>query len=173
MAVIAKTSITGSNFEDLEVGLAALPRVAVVPTALGAAKSEWVVDADLATATDQPILYLRVVLDASDDVTAANALLTGVGALHVLPGTEKTFTLNAGATRCYMIAVGSAAIPADYTGGAGVISINETDVTDALAQMFFFDIDSRDEVRTVRIGMTPTYNSGLSAVIYVEAFSHV
>lgn len=170
MAVTQVIRVTGAASEEMAV--AAIPRISSVPTILNVSTSEVTIDADLATATDQPILYTRICLDASDDLTAASALLTGVGCKTLLPGERRTFTLGFNAQRVYAIGVGSAAEPADYTGGAGIMSIAEDDVADVQAQMFVFDFNTLEQVKTFSMAMTETYNSGLTARLLVEAESH-
>lgn len=166
------STILGAS-EAFPMSIGATPRFAASVLNLGVAKTEYEIDADLATATDQPILYTRICLDASDDVDASTRLMSGVGCKTLLPGERRQFTLGYSGQRFYMIGVGSAVEPADYTGGVGIMSVNEDDVADVQAQMFMCDLNTQEQTRTVTIAMTSTYNSGLSARLLVEADSHV
>jgi hypothetical protein len=156
----------------MPVSIASTPRYLVTPQRSGTYTSEIALNGDLTTATDQPIIGLRVLVDPGDDVTAADALLSGAGCRVITPDSSLTLDLAAGCKAIYVIGIGSAAIPADYTGGAFVISINETDSADALAQLCRFDLNYLDTVKTVTISLSATWSSGLAARVFMEAYSH-
>lgn len=156
----------------MPVSPTAQPRYPIAPLVAGAATCEIALDADLTTATDQPLLYTRLVVDPGDDVAAAEALMSGIGCKTVLPGERRSFDLAAGAVAIYLVAVGSAAEPADYAGGAGVISVAEDDLADVAAQMIRLDISALDLAKSFSVAMTPTYASGLAARLLIEVDSH-
>jgi hypothetical protein len=147
------------------------PRAAAVALRSGVLTAEIALNGDLTTATDQPIIGLRIIADPGDDVTAANALLTGAGCKVLLPGDCLTLELSAGIVALYMVGIGRAALPADYTGGSGVVSIAETDVADVYAQMIRLDFNSLDDVRSVTLSLS-VWGSELVGRVFLEANSH-
>lgn len=155
----------------MPVTLQGASRSLVSPLLAGAPTSEVALNGDLTTATDQPIIGLRVIADPGDDITAANALLTGAGCRILLPGDCLTLDAASSIVALYMVGIGNAAQPADYVGGAGVISINETDVADVYAQMVRLDFGSLEQVKTVALSLM-VWGSDLKARVFVEAGSH-
>ena len=149
----------------------AKPLPAVTPLVSGVATAEIALDADLATAVDQPIIGLRVIVDPGDDITAANALMSGAGCSVLLPDSSLSIETGAAIVAVYMVAIGSAAEPADYTGGVGVISIAENDVADVQASMVRLDFSDLDVVRKINLSLT-TWGSGLVGRVFVEASSY-
>lgn len=156
----------------MPIAVSSDPRYLVTPQRSGTNTSEIALNGNLTSATDQPIIGLRVLVDPGDDVTAADALLSGHGCRVLLPDSSMTLNLATGCKSIYMVGIGSAALPADYTGGAFVLSINETDQADALAQLCRLDVSSLDVVKTLTISLSATWDSGLSARVFVEAMSH-
>lgn len=155
----------------MPVTLQGASRSLVSPLRAGVPTAEVALNGDLTSATDQPIIGLRVIADPGDDIAAANALLTGAGCRILLPGDCLTLDAASGIVALYMVGIGNAALPADYVGGAGVISINETDVADVYAQMVRLDFSSLDAVKTVALSLT-VWGSELKARVFVEAGSH-
>lgn len=149
----------------------AQPLAPVAPLRSGVPTAEIALNGDLTTATDQPIIGLRVIADPGDDVTAANALLSGAGCRVLFPGDSLTLDALSGIVALYLVGVGSAAAPADYTGGVGVISIAETDVADVYTQMIRLDFSSLDQVKTVTLSLA-VWGSDLIGRVFVEAGSH-
>lgn len=156
----------------MPVSQTATPRNLASGLVSGVATQEIALNGDLTTATDQPIIGLRVVVNAGDDVAAAQSLATGIGCTFLTPDSVATLNLQAGATAVYVLGIGSAATPADYAGGACVQSVNDTSTTAALANLRRFDFSSLDVVKTLRVGLTATWASGLSARAFVEGYSH-
>lgn len=150
----------------------AQPRYPVSPMVAGVATHEVAIDADLATATDQPIIGLRIVVDPGDDVAAAQALMTGAGCRVVQPGDAITIEADAAISAVYIVGIGNAAEPADYTGGACIISLAEDDLADVAAQMVRLDFSVQDNVRSLSLQLSATWASGLAARVFVEANSH-
>lgn len=124
-------------------------------------------DGDLTSATDQVPLKWLVVINADDDVAAAQALMDGgPNVVEVLPGAQAQPIVYADdgvtpqvITRIYAVCVSSTAVPADYAGGAFIISDLETDIADVLTQMARFDFSSGLGATVARVVATPVYNT--------------
>ena len=123
-------------------------------------------DGDLATATDQVPLKWLAVINADDDVAAAQALMDGSpNVIEILPGAQaqKANVDSAGAseviTTIYAVCISSSAVPADYTGGAYILSDAETDIADALANMARFDFSAGYGATVARFVATPIYTT--------------
>lgn len=155
----------------MPVTAAEVPRYLAEVLKAGTPVNEIALNGDLTSATDQPIIFGRVCVDPGDDMTAATSLLSGAGCRVVMAGQWLQLDFAAGAKAIYLAAIGSGALPADYTGGVGVLSVAETDQTDALAQMIRLDISQVDAVKSLKIGLL-TWNSGLTGRWFVEARSH-
>lgn len=137
------------------------PRYRVTPTIATVPTAEIECDGDLTTATDQPPLYWRIVVNPGDDPTGAASLLNGQPEVLTLqPGDTRTIgPTNVAITEVHAIAVGSAALPADYSGGAYIISKAETDPADALAQRAKFVFSSVDDVREVEVSSSAVFGT--------------
>lgn len=156
----------------LPVNVTGAARPAITPQVLGVLAGDVRINGDLTTATDQPLLYLRVCIQAGDDVTAAaNLQAGGPDVFIVQPGGDIDIEVDRAITMVHLIGVGSAAAPADYTGGSYVASINDT-VANFLAQLARFEFLSSDAVKRVRISMSNTYASGLTARAYIQGVSY-
>lgn len=124
-------------------------------------------DGDLTSATDQLPLKWLAVINADDDVAAAQALMDGgPNVIEILPGAQaqKPVYADDGVTpqvieRIYAVCISSSAVPADYTGGAYIISDLETDIADVLAQMARFEFGSGLGATVARLMATPVYNT--------------
>jgi hypothetical protein len=122
-------------------------------------------DGDLTSATDQLPLKWLAVINADDDVAAAQALMDGgPNVIEILPGAQvqKPVYADDGVTpevitRIYALCISSSAVPADYTGGAYIISDLETDIADVLAQMARLDFSSGLGATVARLVATPVY----------------
>jgi hypothetical protein len=126
-------------------------------------------DGDLATATDQVPVRWYAVLNADDDVAAAQQLLDGgPNVIDITCGdaVQKLCQDESGVaqtiTTVYAVCISSSAIPADYTGGAYIISENETDIADVLANMARFDFSSGLGATYARLITTPVYSTNYS-----------
>lgn len=126
-------------------------------------------DGDLATATDQVPLKWLAVINADDDVAAAQQLMDeGPNVVTVLLGQQESpaVTDDDGAaeiiTTIHAVCVSSSAVPADYTGGAYIISGSETDIADVLANMARFDFSSGLGATTARLIASPLYSTNFS-----------
>lgn len=124
-------------------------------------------DGDLTTATDQVPLKWRVVVNADDDVAAAQALLdNGPNVIEVLLGAQAQPVVYADGsatpeviTRIYAVCVSSSAVPADYNGGAYIVSGSETDLADMLANMARFEFSAGLGATVARLVASPVYNT--------------
>lgn len=124
-------------------------------------------DGDLTSATDQVPLKWLAVINADDDVAAAQALMDGgPNVIEILPGVQAQKPVYADdgvtpevITRIYAVCVSSSAVPADYAGGAYIISDLETDIADVLAQMARFEFGSGLGATVARLVATPVYNT--------------
>ena len=122
-------------------------------------------DGDLTSATDQLPLKWLAVINADDDVAAAQALMDGgPNVIEILPGAQAQKPVYADdgvtpevITRIYALCISSSAVPADYTGGAYIISDLETDIADVLAQMARLDFSSGLGATVARLVATPVY----------------
>lgn len=124
-------------------------------------------DGDLTSATDQLPLKWLAVINADDDVAAAQALMDGgPNVIEILPGAQaqKPAYADDGVTpevieRIYAVCISSSAVPADYTGGAFILSDLEVDIADALANMARLDFSSGLGATVARLIATPVYNT--------------
>lgn len=124
-------------------------------------------DGDLDTATDQVPLKWLAIVNADDDVTAAQALLNGgPNVIEILPGAQAQKPLFASdgvtpeiITRIYAVCISSSAAPADYTGGAYILSDADTDLADALANMARFEFSSGLGATVARFVASPVYST--------------
>lgn len=124
-------------------------------------------DGDLATATDQVPLKWLVVINADDDVAAAQALMDGgPNVIEILPGAQAQPPVYADGsetpeviTRIYAVCISSSAAPADYTGGAYILSDADTDIADALANMARFEFSAGLGATVARLVATPIYDT--------------
>lgn len=124
-------------------------------------------DGDLSTATDQVPLKWLVVINADDDVAAAQALMDGgPNVIEILPGAQAQPPVYADGsetpeviTRIYAVCISSSAAPADYTGGAYILSDADTDIADALANMARFEFSSGLGATVARLVATPVYDT--------------
>ena len=124
-------------------------------------------DGDLTSATDQVPLKWLVVINADDDVAAAQALMDGgPNVIEILPGAQvqKPVYAEDGITpevieRIYAVCISSSAVPADYTGGAFILSDLDVDIASALANMARLDFSSGLGATVARLIATPVYNT--------------
>lgn len=143
------------------------PRYVVCPTIAGVPTPEIECDGDLTTATDQPPLYWRVTINPGDDPTGAAALLNGQPEVMVVlcGDTLSIGPTDVAITSVHAVAVGSAALPADYTGGAYIISKAETDAADALAQRAKWEFAESYDVREVILTASAVFSTYYSRLI--------
>ncbi|MCB2071657.1 MAG: hypothetical protein KDF67_19545, partial [Ottowia sp.] len=124
-------------------------------------------DGDLTSATDQVPLKWLAVINADDDVAAAQALLDGgPNVVEILPGAQAQPVVYAddGTTpevieRIYAVCISSSAAPANYTGGAYILSDADTSIANALANMARFDFSSGLGATVARLIASPVYNT--------------
>ena len=124
-------------------------------------------DGDLSTATDQVPLKWLAVINADDDVAAAQALMDGgPNVIEILPGAQvqKPIYADDGVTpevitRIYAVCISSSAVPADYNGGAYILSDADTAIANALANMARFDFSSGLGATVARLIATPVYST--------------
>lgn len=124
-------------------------------------------DGDLTSATDQVPLKWLAILNADDDVAAAQALMDGgPNVIEIFPGEQKQPVVYADdgvtpeiITRIYAVCVSSSAVPANYTGGAFIISDLEVDLADVLANMARLDFSSGLGATVARLVASPVYST--------------
>ncbi|MCB2070849.1 MAG: hypothetical protein KDF67_15160 [Ottowia sp.] len=124
-------------------------------------------DGDLTSATDQVPLKWLAVINADDDVAAAQALLDGgPNVVEILPGAQAQPIVYADdgvtpevITRIYAVCISSSAVPANYTGGAYILSDADTAIANALTNMARFDFSSGLGATVARLIATPVYNT--------------
>jgi hypothetical protein len=123
-------------------------------------------DGDLSTATDQVPSYWRMVINAKDDVTAAQALLDGTPNVITFGlGEKKTITLDSSVISVYAVCVSTASSrPADFTGGAYIISGSGSTLADVLSNMAKFDFSMVSNVKYIDGFATPLYNTNYSGL---------
>ena len=127
-------------------------------------------DGDLSTATDQVPLKWLAVINADDDVAAAQALMDGgPNVVEILPGAQKQPVVYADdgitpetITTIYAVCISSAAVPADYTGGTYILSDADTQIANALANMAKFEFSSGLGATVARLLATPVYGTNYS-----------
>ena len=126
-------------------------------------------DGDLSTATDQVPQKWRIVINADDDVAAAQRLLEGTPNVYdVLPGDVAQFPvvgsdgLPEAITSIYAVCICTGGAPANYTGGTYVLSSAETDITDSLAMMARVDFSGGLGAGWVRLVASSTYSTNYS-----------
>ena len=138
------------------------------------ATSHIVADGDLATATDQVPKWWLIVLNANDDVDAAQRLLDGgPNVLTVLPGQtiQPPVQTYLGATgvlvNAYAVCISTAtAVPADYTGGTYILSDATAEtLANALANMAKFEWSSGLGCTTFRATASAVYSTNFSALM--------
>lgn len=153
----------------MPVTLQGASRSIISPMVLGLDASDILFNGDLTSATDQTIAYVRVYYEQTDDVSAATALLSGADCITILPGSAPTELddLPAAIANVWVCAFSGAGVPANYTGGAGVVNVGGA-VADVLANMIRCEFLSADLVKGLRITVPDTWNSGLTTRARVE-----
>ena len=124
-------------------------------------------DGDLTSATDQVPLKWLAVINADDDVAAAQALLDGgPNVVEILPGAQAQPIVYADdgvtpevITRIYAVCISSSAVPANYTGGAYILSDADTAIANALSNMARVDFSGGLGATVARLIATPVYNT--------------
>lgn len=133
-----------------------------------------VADGDLTSATDQVPKWWLIVLNAADDVEAAQRLLDGgPNVLTVLPGQAiqppiEDYLGAAGVlTTAYAVCISTAtAVPANYTGGAYILSDATAEtLANALANMVRWNWSSGLGCTTFRATASAVYNTNYSALM--------
>lgn len=128
-----------------------------------------VADGDLTSATDQVPLLWRAVINADNDVDAAQRLMDGTpNVIELLPATLVQLR-NLGADglaetieSIHVLCISSAAVPANYTGGAYILSSADTDIANALTMMARVDISTGLGCTYARLLASATYNTNYS-----------
>lgn len=131
----------------------------VRPLLLGSTPtSQLLIDGDLDTATDQPIAYVRLVVNPGTDAAAATHLRAGSGnAVTLNPGeASKDLELSADLSALYICAFSAAAVPDDYDGGAWIASQNEEDDAAVFTNMAKLT-PAVSGVRRLRVACTSAY----------------
>lgn len=127
-----------------------------------------IADGNLDTATDQVPLKWRVVINADDDVAAAQALLDGTpNVLELLAGVQEQPQVYADdgvtpevITSIYAVCVSTAVTrPADFTGGAYIITTTGSTLADTLANMARLDFSSGLGATFARLVASQVYNT--------------
>ena len=124
-------------------------------------------DGDLTSATDQVPLKWLAVINAADDVAAAQALMDGgPNVVEILPGATAQPIVYADdgvtpevITRIYAVCISSSAVPANYTGGAYILSDADTAIANALSNMARVDFSGGLGATVARLIATPVYNT--------------
>ncbi|MEY5100385.1 MAG: hypothetical protein RJA36_3104 [Pseudomonadota bacterium] len=133
-----------------------------------------VADGDLTSATDQVPKWWLIVLNAQDDVEAAQRLLDGgPNVLTVLPGQSiqppvQDYLGESGVlTTAHVVCISTAtAVPADYTGGAYILSDATAEtLANALANMARFQWSSGLGCTAFRAVASPVYSTNYSALM--------
>lgn len=150
------------------------PRYMVTPEISGTPTPKLLIDG-VGTASLIPY-NLRVTINPGDDVTGATRLLNGYpDVLTISPDSSIEIASDSAITDIYLIGIGNVtpvtAAPANYTGNAYIVTNNETDVADFLAQQAHMTFDSADDVRKVRITIGPVIGTNY-AVVTVEGLSY-
>lgn len=135
------------------------PTIAGVPTPM--------IQADgVGTLTSVPILW-RVIINPGDDTTAANALLAGYDDVDIVL-LDSSLTIGPTdypITSVHAIAIGTGALPADYTGNAYIISRAETDPADVLAQRAKWVFAAESNVREIELVSSAVYETNYARLI--------
>jgi hypothetical protein len=127
-----------------------------------------IADGDLSTATDQVPLKWRVVINAEDDVAAAQALLDGTpNVIELLAGVQEQPLVYANdgvtpevITSIYAVCVSTAVTrPADFGGGAYIITTTGSTLADALANMARVDFSSGLGATVARLVASQVYGT--------------
>lgn len=127
-----------------------------------------IADGDLSTATDQVPLKWRVVINAEDDVAAAQALLDGTpNVIELLAGVQEQPLVYADdgvtpevITSIYAVCVSTAVTrPADFSGGAYIITTTGSTLADALANMARVDFSSGLGATVARLVASQVYGT--------------
>lgn len=150
------------------------PRYLVTPELSGTPTPKLLIDG-VGTASLIPY-NLRVTVNPGDDATGANRLLNGYpDTLTVNPDSSIEIVSDTAITDVYLIGIGNVtpvtAAPANYTGNAYIVTNNETDLADFIAQMAHLTFDSTDDVRRVRVALGPVIGTNYANVT-VEGLSY-
>lgn len=123
-----------------------------------------IADGDLATATDQVPLYWRAVINAADQATAAQQLLSGTDVLTLNPGDTVVATgLDSDASTVHAICFStSSSAPANYTGGAYIVSGGGATYAAIISNMAEFDFSGAVGARQVMITASQVYNTNFA-----------
>lgn len=136
--------------------------------------SHIVADGDLSTATDQVPKWWLIVLNALNDVDAAQRLLDGgPNVLTVLPGqtiqppVQDYLGTAAVLLNAYAVCISTAtAVPADYTGGAYILSDATAEtLANALANMAKFEWSAGLGCTSFRATASAVYSTNYSALM--------
>ena len=138
------------------------------------ATSHIVADGDLSTATDQVPKWWLIVLNAASDVEAAQRLLGGgPNVLTVLPGqtiqppVQDYLGASAVLTTAHVVCISTAtAVPADYTGGAYILSDAAAEtLANALTNLAKFEWSSGLGCTSFRATASAVYSTNYSALM--------
>jgi len=138
------------------------------------ATSHIVADGDLSTATDQVPKWWLIVLNAASDVEAAQRLLDGgPNVLTVLPGqtiqppVQDYLGASAVLTTAHVVCISTAtAVPADYTGGAYILSDAAAEtLANALTNLAKFEWSSGLGCTSFRATASAVYSTNYSALM--------
>lgn len=128
-------------------------------------------DGDITTGTDLVPLKWLVVLNAEDDVAAAQQLLDEGPNVHQIllgaPVEQIPMVALDGVTpeiltTVHAVCVSATAAPGSYTGGAYMLSQADTAIANALANMVRFDFDVGLGATVARFTASPVYNTNYS-----------
>lgn len=154
----------------------AVPKYLVAPEISGTPTPSILVDG-VGTASLIPY-YVRATINPGDDVTGAQRLLSGQPDCVLIPlDSVMELSSDLAITDLYLIAIGNTsagpttAAPADYTNNYAIVANTETDLADFLAQDVRFTFPSADNVRKVRITVTPVFGTNYCQIT-VEGLSY-
>jgi len=145
-------------------------RSLISPKVLGVPIGGTVVDG-VGTAT-LVLAYVAVCINPGDDVVAAQRLKNGYPeSLMLMADSVTELSSDTAITDIYLVAVDAlSAAPANYTGNTACIALADTEAN-FLAQQQHLYFDSTDDVRRVRITVSPLISTSYQ-IIKVEGFSY-
>lgn len=137
---------------------------AIAPTIASVATAEVSIEA-----TGAEIIMLRATINAPDDSTANNRLLSkNPDCIIIVQGETITVSSSIAMTRIDLVGVGSALDAATH-----VIAHDEATLSNVAAAVLKFEFDSADIVYKADITMSDVWNSGAEAQVKVGGYSYV
>jgi hypothetical protein len=164
-----------TNGAQHTVGATSTPRESVTPTVGGVAQGfQAFGDAS------GDIRYLRITVNAGDDIVAGSRLANGYPEIFILnPGASLSLYTNSAIVRCDIVAIGDGETSTPVAGELVVEAVATSTEADYRSAMVTFEFDSADNVRTLSISASQAYSAAAAPAttanlssVYVRGGTH-